>query len=171
MTISKPITTLRAIAFAWLILILGACQRPLTTLEKIDRLKKQVETDVTALQRIEEQDYPKLSKTFMQCDSLLQFMDAQQVEQHFQTLNLTNAYLQQFETLRSEMHDKLDYSRLQIGYLHDDVSTHKLSDSLALAYLNTETQVADTLHHRIAYFRDRFAQCQKELAQLKKARR
>lgn len=150
--------------------ILCACggKQP-TTVERIDSLKKQVEHDAVALQEIEIKDYPRLEQEFMFCDSILPYTDSAHWDEYFQKLNLTHAYLKQFSDLNAEMRRKLDYSLQQLESLKADLSSHFLTDSLAQEYLETESHVADTLHNRILYFQDRFANCHKELATIKKA--
>lgn len=150
-------------------LTLGACNpKQPSTVERIDNLKKQVNADAKALQQIENEEYPKLSEDFMYCDSLLQYMDSVQVSQNFEKLNLTQAYLRQFDEVKGEMRQKAEYSNLQLDRLKNDVKSQYINDSLANVYLETETKVADTLHHRVLYFQDRFANCRKELATVKK---
>ena len=158
--------------WGFLLLAFAACNhKPATTVDKIENLKKQVENDAKAWQDLEEKDYPNLSSSFRFCDSILQYMDSTQWNKHFQQLNLTNAYLQQFANLKGEMHQKMAYSLTQLDHLKADTQSQYISDSIALVYLDTETKVADTLHSRVLYFQDRFANCQKELTRIKKDRR
>lgn len=153
-------------------LTLGACNpKQPSTMTRIEQLQKQVVTDANALQQIENEEYPKLNKDFLYCDSLLQHMDSTQVDQVFEKLNLTQAYLRQFEGLKAEMRQKAEYANLQLDHLKADLESQYINDSLATVYLETETKVADTLHHRVLYFKDRFANCSKEMAAIKKARR
>ena len=153
-------------------LISGACsQKQASTIDRIEKLQKQVNADAKALQQIENEDYPNLSKDFFFCDSLLQYMDTAQVNRCFEQLNLTQAYLKQFDGVKADMQKKAEYSNLQLDHLKADLETQYITDSLACVYLETEKKVADTLHNRVLYFQDRFAQCQKELASIKKARR
>ena len=150
-------------------LTLDACNpKQPSTVERIDNLKKQVNADVKALQQIENEEYPKLNQEFMYCDSLLQYMDFAQVEQAFEKLNLTQAYMRQFDEVKGEMWQKAEYANLQLDNLKADLESQYINDSLATVYLETETQVADTLHHRVLYFQDRFANCSKEMAAIKK---
>lgn len=151
------------------LLALGNCQRkPQTITERIDHLKQQIVADSTALNHLESSDFPILSEDFRRCDSALQHLSPDQVETVFESLNLTNAYLRQFSEVGPDMHQKMRYSLLQLDRLKSDVESQYLSDSLATVFLETETQVADTLHNRVAYFQDKFAYCRKELAAIKK---
>ena len=169
----QPLTIVRKyMAWAFLLFAFVACnEKPATTIDKIESLKAQVENDAKALQELEDKDFPSLSDNFRFCDSLLQYMDSTRWNKYFQPLNLTNAYLQQFANLKGEMHQKMAYSLTQLDHLKADTESQYISDSLALVYLDTETKVADTLHSRVLYFKDRFANCQKELARIKKDRR
>ena len=157
--------------WAFLMLAIVAChQRPASTLERIQLLKEQVETDSKALQNLENEAYPHLDETFRHCDSMLQYMDSTQWDKHFDQLNLAQAYLRQFSAVKDDMRQKMDYSLVQLDRLRNDVESQYISDSLAMAYFETETKVADTLHSRVAYFQDRFANSQKALSAIKKAR-
>lgn len=169
---TQPLNTInKGIAVALIAMILGACsEKQPSTVDRIEQLKKQVTADAKTLQQIENEDYPRLHKDFLYCDSLLQYMDSAQVSHNFEPLNLTQAYLRQFDELKSDMRQKAEYSNLQLDRLKADLESHYLNDSIATVYLETETQVADTLHHRVLYFQNRFASCQKKLATLKKAR-
>lgn len=163
-TINKCLVS-ALIALTW-----GSCSpKQPSTVERIESLQKQVNADTETLQQIENEEYPKLNKDFIYCDSLLQFMDSAQVEQAFEKLNLTQAYLKQFDGVKADMRQKAEYSTLQLYHLKNDLESQYLSDSLASVYLETEIKVADTLHHRVLYFQDRFAHCRKEMADIKKA--
>lgn len=153
------------------IMIFGCSHQPKTTIEKIDCLKKQVVADADALQAIANEDFVKLQKDFHYCDSLLQYLDAEQVEASFDQLNLTQAYIFQFKEVKPVMEKKMDYVVEQLGNLKSDAESHYLSDSLVLVYLNTETKVADTLHAQVEYFKDSFSKCQASLDKLKQSKR
>ena len=148
--------------------ILTGCT-PKTTSDKIEALKRQVETDAKTLQDIENKDFAKLQSDFKHCDSMLQHLNEAQVNASFETLNLTQAYLQQFKDVKPVMADKMDYLMVQLDNLKSDAESHYLSDSLVLVYLDTETKVADTLHKQVDYFQDRFHKCQNDLNTLKKS--
>ena len=156
---------------ALIALALGACNpKQPSTVERIEKLQKQVNADALALQQIENEDYPNLSRDFLYCDSLLQYMDTTLVNRYFEKLNLTQAYLKQFDGVKADMRQKAEYSNLQLDHLKADLESQYINDSLATIYLEAETKVADTLHHRVLYFQDRFASCQKEMNTIKKAR-
>lgn len=168
----KPIVTRKGLRLAlYLALALCACnERQPSTFKKIENLKRQVETDASTLQKIEESDFPALNKAFRCCDSMLQYLDSTQWDKQFQQLNLTQAYLQQFAEISPEMHKKIDYSLLQLDRLKKDIEDQYITDSLASVYLTTEIQVADTLHYRILYFQEKFTECDKALKNLKKTK-
>ena len=70
------------------IILFGCNSQPKTTIEKIDLLKKQVATDAKALQAIANEDFTTLQNDFHYCDSMLQYIDAEQVKANFDQLNL-----------------------------------------------------------------------------------
>ena len=156
-------------AFLACIILFGCNNQPKTTIEKIDLLKKQVVTDADALQTIASEDLPTLQKDFHYCDSILQYIDAEQVKANFDQLNLTQAYILQFKEVEPVMKKKMDYLLQQLDTLNSDAESSYLPDSLVLIYLGTETKVADTLHAQVDYFKDSFRNCQKALDQMKKA--
>ena len=156
-------------AFLACIILFGCNNQPQTTIEKIDLLKKQVVTDADALQTIASEDLPTLQKDFHYCDSILQYIDAEQVKANFDQLNLTQAYILQFKEVEPVMKKKMDYLVQQLDNLKSDAESSYLPDSLVLIYLGTETKVADTLHAQVDYFKDSFSNCQKSLNQMKKA--
>ena len=162
-------TKLTLFAVLACIILLGCNSQPKTTIEKIDLLKKQVVTDADALQTIAKEDFSTLQQDFHYCDSLLQYIDAEQVKANFDQLNLTQAYILQFKEVKPVMEKKMDYLVQQLDNLKSDAESHYLSDSLVLIYLDTETKVADTLHAQVDYFKDSFHNCQKALDQMKKA--
>lgn len=142
---------------------------PRTTSDKIDALKRQVQTDAKTLQSIEDKDFALLQSDFRHCDSMLQYLNETQVNAGFDMLNLTQAYIQQFKDIKPMMVSKMDYLMVQLDNLKSDAESHYLTDSLVLVYLDTETKVADTLHKQVEYFQDRFHKCQNDLNTLKKS--
>ena len=164
-------TRLTLIAFLTCALMLGCTHQPKTTIEKIDHLKKQVSTDAKALQALASDDFTKLQKDFHYCDSLLQYLDTKLVEDNFEQLNLTQAYIRQFKDVKHIMEKKMDFVVELLDNLKSDAESHYLSDSLVLIYLDTETKVADTLHAQVEYFKDRFRKCQVALDKLKKSKK
>lgn len=148
---------------------LGSCQnKPQTLSGQIDQLKQQVVADTMVLHQLKTVDYQNLNSDFRFCDSLLQFMDTASVNAAFEKLNLTQAYLHQFGEVQPIMNRKMRYLFTQLDLLKADFESHYLSDSLVVAYLDDESRVADTLHHQVEYFKDRFGQCQKDLNVIKK---
>lgn len=99
---------------------------------------------------------------------MLQYVAQDQIEVAFESLNLTQAYLHQFGQVQPIMSKKIRYALIQLDHLKADVESHYLTDSIALVYLNDESLIADTLHNQVVYFKDRFAQCQKDLNTFKK---
>ena len=161
-------TKLILIAAIACIVLSGCNNQPKTTIEKIDLLKKQVATDAKALQAIANEDFTTLQNDFHYCDSMLQYIDAEQVKANFDQLNLTQAYILQFKEVKPVMEKKMDYLVQQLDNLKSDAESQYLPDSLVLIYLDTETKVADTLHAQVDYFKDSFSSCQKSLNQMKK---
>ena len=161
-------TKLILIAALACIVLSGCNNQPKTTIEKIDLLKKQVATDAKALQAIANEDFTTLQNDFHYCDSMLQYIDAEQVKANFDQLNLTQAYILQFKEVKPDMEKKMDYLVQQLDNLKSDAESQYLPDSLVLIYLDTETKVADTLHAQVDYFKDSFSSCQKSLNQMKK---
>ena len=143
-------------------------QKPQTLAEKIDLLQHQIVADSTALHHLENIEYKNLKDDFIRCDAGLQRLEADQVETVFESLNLTQAYIGQFEEVCPDMRRKMRYSLLQLDRLKADADSHYITDSLALAYLETERRVADTLHSRVAYFQEKLDACHKDLDAIKK---
>lgn len=99
---------------------------------------------------------------------MLAFIPENQVNESFDVLNLSQAYLHQFDEMLPIMKKTLSYTQQQLVNLQNDIDTHFINDSLAAVYLKDETAVADTLHNRILYFQDRLSKQDKELQSLKK---
>lgn len=99
---------------------------------------------------------------------MLQYIPQEQINEYFETLNLAQAYLNQFDEMLPVMKRDLSYTRQQLAYLQHDLDTHYVEDSLAQIYIADETAVADTLHYRIIYFQDRLSSQDQELKALRK---
>ncbi len=152
-------------------LALGGCHNaPETNIDKIDSLKKQVQTNSKTLSDLETKDFVTLEKDFMTCDSLLQYQEEEQVEKSFETLQLVQAYLEQFKDTKPVMQAEIDSTLLQLDRLKADAESHYLSDSLVEVYINTETEYVNRLSNQVQYFQDRFGNCQKDLDALKMQR-
>ena len=152
-------------------LALGGCHSaPETNIDKIDNLKKQVQTDAKTLNNLETKDFVSLEKDFMACDSMLQYQKEEQVEKSFETLQLVQAYLEQFKVTKPVMQAEIDSTLLQLDRLKADAESHYLSDSLVEVYIDTETEYVNRLSNQVQYFQDRFGSCQKDLNALKKQR-
>ena len=150
---------------------LGGCHSaPETNIDKIDNLKKQVQTDAKTLSNLETKDFVSLEKDFMACDSMLQYQKEEQVEKSFETLQLVQAYLEQFKVTKPVMQAEIDSTLLQLDRLKADAESHYLSDSLVEVYIDTETEYVNRLSNQVQYFQDRFGSCQKDLNALKKQR-
>lgn len=152
-------------------LALSSCHNaPETSIDKIDSLKKQVQTDAKTLSDLETKDFVTLEKDFMTCDSLLQYQEEKQVEKSFETLQLVQAYLEQFKDTKPVMQAEIDSTLLQLDRLKADAESHYLSDSLVEVYIDTEAEYVNRLSNQVQYFQDRFGSCQKDLDALKKQR-
>lgn len=152
-----------------LALVLGSCgNTPKTNIEKIDSLKKQVAADAQALQDLENNEFKVLEKDFMACDSMLQYLNQEQVDQSFEKLRLVQAYLEQFKVTKPIMQANMDSTLLQLDRLKADAESLYLSDSLVTVYLADETEIVNKLSNQVHYFQDRFGSCQKDLNVLKK---
>ncbi len=152
-------------------LALAACQtEPKTDLERVDALIKQVQDDVTTLNELENKEHVQLKKDFMACDSMLQFLHPEEVDEIFQQLQLVGAYIGQFEETCPVMRANIDTTLTQLGNLRSDIETHYLSDSLTAIYLDMESQHVTRINNQVEYFRDRFADCKKDLNTFKKKR-
>lgn len=150
-------------------LALSGCHgKPKNNIEKIDDLIMQVKTDSVILNDLEAKDFVTLQKDFRTCDSMLQYQSPEQIDKSFETLQLVQAYLEQFRTTKSMMRSGLDSTLLQLNHLKADAESHYLSDSLVTAYLENETEFANRLNNQVLYFQDRFDNCQKDLNILKK---
>lgn len=156
------------IGLAILVLTLTGCQHsPKTDIERIDSLRKQLLADAQTLHDIETKDFVKLEKDFRACDSMLQYQSQEQVEQSFESLQLVQAYLEQFKVTKPVMQAEMDSTLIQLDRLKSDAQTHYLSDSLVTVYVDDETEYVNKLSNQVSYFKDRFATCQKDLKALK----
>lgn len=149
-------------------LLLAGCQTaPSTDLEKIEALKKQVQADATALEQLKANEFAQLERDFVSCDSMLQYMHPEAVDEAFEQLQLTNAYIEQFKAMQPDIKADIDSTLYRLDCLRNDVASHFLSDSLTAVYLNDETQHAELLGNQVDYFKDRIGTCQNELNTLK----
>ena len=150
-----------------LMLLLAGCQ-PKTDLDKIDALKKQVNKDVKALNDLNTNTFVQLEKDFISCDSLLQYVPKEELDDAFERLQLVNAYLQQFKKERPVMQAEMDSTLVRLDLLRADAETHYLTDSFVADYIEDETQVVEKLSNQVEYFQDRLGNCRKDLADFKK---
>lgn len=132
-------------------------------------MQDQLTSDSIALQKLQNNYQKRLWADFHWCDSMLQYIPQEQVGDYFEDLNLAQAYLSQFDEMLPVMQHTISYSRQQLTNLKKDLDTHYISESLAIAYLEDETAVADTLHQRILYFQDRLSQQDQSLGNTKKS--
>lgn len=137
--------------------------------EPIQQLQDQLTKDSIALQKLQDNYQARLWADFRWCDSMLQYVPENEIAGYFDTLNLAQAYLNQFDEMLPVMQRGIGYSRQQLNSLKNDIDTHYLNDSLAEAYLADEAAVIDTLHHRILYFQKRLSQQEKKLNDTKKS--
>ena len=149
-------------------LLLTGCQTtPTTDLEKVEALKKQVQADGQALEQLKTNEFIQLERDFLACDSMLQYLHPEAVDEAFQDLQLTKAYIEQFKMEQPNIKADIDSTLYRLDCLRSDIESHYLSDSLASVYLEEETQHAEVLNNQIDYFKDRFGTCQSNLNTLK----
>lgn len=151
--------------FSFLLLAGSACQSKKA--ESIPQLLRQLDKDSKTLEKIQQQYPDRIRTNFRWCDSMLQFIPEEQIDEYFDVLNLAQAYLQQFDEMFPVMENTLSYTRKQLNNLQNDIDTRYINDSIAAIYLKDEIAVADTLHNRILYFQERLSQQDKELVSLK----
>ena len=149
------------------LLLLVGCQSQ-TNLDKIDALKKQVNKEAKALNDLNANTFVQLEKDFFVCDSSLQFMPKEQLDEVFKKLQLVDAYIQQFKETCPVMQAEMDSTIMRLDLLRTDMETHYLADSLIATYLEDETQQVDKLSSQVEYFKDRLGNCCKDLDAVKK---
>ena len=116
-----------------------------------------------------QQKYPEnIRSNFHWCDSMLQYMPQEQIDECFPVLNLAQAYLSQFDEMLPVMQHDISYSRQQLNALRKDIDSHFINETLAAEYLADETAVIDTLHYRILYFQDRLSDQDQKLKGMRK---
>lgn len=148
----------------------GCHNTPKTNIERINSLKKQVEADAKLLCDLETKTFVTLEKDFKACDSMLQYQSQEQVEKSFETLQLVQAYLEQFKITKPMMQNDIDSTLIQLDRLKADAESHYLSDSLVTVYIDDETAYVNKLSNQVHYFQDRFGTCQNDLNLMKKQR-
>ena len=149
------------------LLLLASCQ-PKTNVGKIDALKKQVNNEAKALDDLNTNTFVQLEKDFFACDSALQYLPEEQLDNAFQKLQLVDAYIQQFKETRPIMQAEMDSTLLRLDLLRADAKSDYLSDSLVAIYIDAETQQVEKLSSQVAYFKDRLGNCRKNLDDFKK---
>ena len=132
------------------------------------QLNRQLDRDSLSLLEIQQRYPEKLWADFHWCDSMLQYLPEENIQNCFDALNLAQAYLGQFDVMLPIMNRDLSFIRRQLVNLQYDIEHQLVSDSLSAIYLQDETAAADTLHYRVLYFQDRFSQQEKALHSLKK---
>ena len=148
---------------------LVACQsEPKTDLEHIDALKKQVHTDAKTMDELAAKDLVQIEKDFFACDSMLQYLHPEEIEEVFQQLQLVDAYINQFKQMHPIMQADMDSTLIQLDNLKADIETHYISDSLAAVYLDSEAQHVTLLDNQVQYFKERLGSCKKDLKNFKK---
>ena len=144
-----------------------ACQsEPKTPIERIEALKKQVQADAKTLDALQANEFDQLQKDFITCDSMLQYLHPETVDEVFDQLQKADAYLVQFKMEQPKMKADMDSTLIQLDNLKSDIQTHYLSDSLAAVYLEAETQHVDLLSNQVKYFKERFETSQNELNEI-----
>ena len=149
------------------LLLLASCQ-PKSNVGKIDALKKQVNKEAKALDDLNTNTFVQLEKDFFACDSALQYLPEEQLDNAFQKLQLVDAYIQQFKETRPIMQAEMDSTLLRLDLLRADAKSDYLSDSLVAIYIDAETQQVEKLSSQVAYFKDRLGNCRKDLDDFKK---
>ena len=138
------------------VLALSSCQsEPKTDSERIDALKKQIQADAKTLNELEANELVQLQSDFVACDSMLQYLHPEEVDEAFQQLQLVDAYIKQFNETKPAIQADIDTTLIQLDNLKSDIETHYLSDSLAAVYLETETQHVALISNQVQYFKDR----------------
>ena len=132
-------------------------------------MQDQLTNDSIALRKLQDNYQTRLWADFRWCDSMLQFIPREQINEYFETLNLAQAYLSQFDDELPKMLRGINYSRQQLTNLKSDIDCHYINDTLAAIYMEDETAVIDTLHYRVLYFQDRLSQQDKALSNTKKS--
>ena len=150
------------------LILLLACFSCQNRKEPIAQLQERLSRDSVTLCQIQQKYPDNIRSNFRWCDSMLQYLPEEQIDECFSVLNLAQAYLSQFDEMLPLMQHDLSYTRQQLVNLKNDIESHYINDSLAAVYLADETAVADTLHYRILYFEDRLANQDKELKTLRK---
>ena len=135
--------------------------------EPMRQLQDQLKEDGASLDKLQDTYQDRLWADFHWCDSMLQYLPADQVDTYFEDLNLAQAYLSQFDEMLPVMRRDLAYIQQQLNNLKNDLDTHYISDSLGTVYLNDEIASADTLHNRVLYFQDRLSSQDNTLQSLK----
>ena len=148
------------------LLLACSCQSKKTPMQQ---LKEQLTEDGMALDAMQAKYQDRLHADFLWCDSMLQYVPDNKVEEYFDVLNLAQAYINQFNDMLPVMRRDLAYIQQQLDNLQSDLDTHYISDSLGAVYFNDETASADTLHYRVLYFQDRLSSQDKVLQSLKKS--
>ena len=144
--------------------------KPETTIDRIESLQKQVRADSKTLNDIEANEFVTLQKDFIACDSMLQYLNEEQVNQSFERLQLIQAYIEQFKFTKPLMQADMDTTLHQLDRLKADAESHYLSDSLVSVYLESEAEYVERLSNQVQYFQDRFSTCEQDLDALKKQR-
>ena len=144
--------------------------KPETNIDKIESLQKQVQADSKTLNDIEAHEFVTLQKDFIACDSMLQYLNEEQVEQSFERLQLIQAYIEQFKFTKPLMQADMDTTLHQLDRLKADAESRYLSDSLVSVYLESEAEYVERLSNQVQYFKDRFSTCEQDLDALKKQR-
>ena len=137
--------------------------------DPMQQLQNQLKKDGVSLNELQGKYQDRLQADFHWCDSMLQYVPADQVDAYFEDLNLAQAYLSQFNEMLPIMRRDLAYIQQQLNSLQCDLDTHYISDSLGMVYLNDEMASADTLHNRVLYFQDRLSSQDKTVQSLKKS--
>lgn len=161
-------TTKQKTLFAWIaaLALLASCQPKAQ--DSFAILKKQLDSYSEALDKLEEHSRTELQKDFMACDSMLQYLHPEEMDEAFEQIQLAGAYLAQFKAMYPLMKSRIEYTHTQLDKLKADAETHYLSDSLVTFYLADEAKSVDTMAAQLDYFTDRLAQSKQAFVDFKR---
>ena len=98
-----------------------ACLSCQSRKEPIARLQEQLSRDSVALCEIQRKYPDNIRSNFQWCDSMLQYLPEEKIEESFEVLNLAHAYLSQFDEMLPVMQHDLSYTQQQLVNLKNDI--------------------------------------------------
>lgn len=161
--------------FGKLLIIIGMClltscsfeqqEAPIFTgditapIQTIDSMQARVDVVADQVEELYNQDFAYLVNAYMELDSTV----ARKKDIH-EEMDLLQAYLQQYETQRLVLKEKIQISRKQLSALKDDISNRLVTAEKQAKFIQDEEKEIRIMEHRIVYFQDRF-DIQKEIVQ------